>query len=272
MNRRGFTLLECAVSLAAGGVLLAALHALLVASDRARRLETGRLEARRAARGAAAVLRAELEATSAAAGDLLAVSDSTVAIRAMRGLGVVCEATASRLVVDSATYEAYRAPDPGRDLVRVFLEGDSTTAADDTWMVAGFGAVSGGICPSGRPGLGLTLNGASAAAIVVGAPLVVQETVEYRAYVDPSGLYWLGLRGRSGSSWATISPVAGPLRRSDGLRVLTLNAAGAPTTRLDSAARLVIDVRARSPHVVHVGRGAVVAPEDSLHLLVRLVR
>jgi hypothetical protein len=264
-------LLECAIALAAGGVLLAALHGLLVAVDRARRLEAERLDTRRAVRGAAAVLRAELAATSARSGDLLGLTDSTVAIRAARGLGVVCEATAGSLVVDSAEYDAYRAPDPSRDVVRVFLEGDTTTTADDAWTVAALTGVAAGRCPSGRAGVSLGVAGLGGA-VVPGAPLVVEETVEYRAYLDQSGLYWLGVRGRSGATWATVSPVAGPLRRGDGLILRALDATGAATTRLDSVATFDIALRARSPRLVHVGRGVLVAAQDSLRIAVGLVR
>ena len=66
-------------------------------------LKAASLAVRRNLRAGAAVLRTELSGISADSGDLIAVTDSSVALRAARGFGVVCAApSGSQVVLDDS--------------------------------------------------------------------------------------------------------------------------------------------------------------------------
>lgn len=263
------TLAECAVALAAGALVLAALHALLLLASRARTAEAARVEARASARAAAAVLRAELQSVSAAAGDLVALDDTALTIRALRSHGSTCAQPAGdRVTVRSSSWAALRAPDPARDVARIFLEGDPDDPSDDTWWVAGIRAVGTAACPDGAPGILLTLAQPAPAAIAVGAPVRVLETVEYRAYCVTTAECWLGTRTRSVTGWSTTSPIVGPLRPGAGLHVEAHAQTGAITAQPAAAALLVVAVRTRASQLAVRPGGARVPVDDSLWLAI----
>ncbi len=272
MNRRGVTLAECLVALVAGGIVLAALHALLLAASRARDREAAAREVRGALRTAAAILRADLQAGSASAGDLLAVDDSALTARVARGHGTVCaQGAPDRLALDAARGTWLRPPDPARDVARIFLDGDPDDATDDAWWVVALVAAGSGTCPDGTPAVLLTLALPSPLPVRPGAPVRLLETVEYRLYRDATGTWWLGTRTRSASGWSVTSPVAGPLRTADGLAVSALDASGGPTSVPTAAAMLVIALRSRSSRPVARPGGVRTPLEDSLGLTVAVV-
>lgn len=267
-GRRGVTLVECAIGMAAAGVVTAATGALLLAGMRLARGESAALASRRSLQAAAAVLRSELAALSAEAGDLVAVTESTLTLRARRGFGVVCAAPAGqRIVLDDALLSLVRAVDPARDSVRFLAEGDVLASSDDHWAAAGISAVGGGSCSSGASGTALTLSGAagSVAQTGEGAPVLLFEHVQYRRYRDGAGLLMLGVRSpAAGGGWTATSPIAGPLRGTGGLSFLPLDSAGNPAAAPGGTSLLLVTLRAEnSAELVAAGLAA-----DSLVLAV----
>jgi len=269
VNRRGTTLAEMVVALGAAAVILVALHALLLAATRARAREAATREARGTARAAAAILRAELQGTASAAGDLLAVLDTAVAVRAVRAQAPVCAQPApDRVALDEAHGSWLRSPDPARDAARILLDGDPDDAGDDAWWTAGIIGTGRGTCPDGSPAVTLDLARPLPGPAVAGAPVRVLETVEYRLYRDASGQWMLGTRTRSASGWAATSPLAGPLRPSSGLRVTARDAAGAVAATPGEAVTLELEVRSRSARLAPGAGGMRAGAEDSLSLVV----
>ncbi len=220
--RRGITLVECAVALAVSSIVLAAVWALLLAGWQTARAAAATTAVRQGVRAAATVLGEELRGVAAGAGDILAISDSAVALRASRGLGFLCAGpTGSAVVLGDSLLSTTRTVDPSRDSALVFREGDPMLSDDDRWLHAGISSTRGGACADGTNGTRLVLTGASGAELAgvsAGAPVRIFEILEYRRYVDASGLGWLGVRGTaSGGGWAATSPLAGPLRTRDGV-------------------------------------------------------
>jgi len=221
--RRGITLVECLASMVVSGVLTAAVYAVLLSGTRLARAESSALEVRRNLRAATQVLRAEFQSASAEAGDLLAMSDSALTLRAQRGFGIVCALpAASAIVLDDSLLSLLRAIDATKDQVLVFAAGDPRTSADDRWVVASVSWVASGVCAGGSRGTRLSLSGSSVAADLAdvgsGAPVRLYEILEYRRYRDAAGLWWLGVRGpAAGGGWSASSPIAGPLLPGTGL-------------------------------------------------------
>jgi len=239
------TLAECLIGVVVSSVLTAAISSLLLAGARLARTASAALAVQRSVRVAAQVLRAELHGLSAAAGDLLAISDSALALRAMRGTMFVCAAPANgAIVLDDSLSSLLRAPDPARDSVLLFAEGDPSLAADDRWVHAAVAAVRRGRCASGAAGTMLNLANptlaADLAAVTDGAPVRLFEVAEYRRYQDAAGDWWLGVRGPApGGGWAASSPIAGPLLPTGGLLFRFEDSTAAATT---SPARVVLVV------------------------------
>lgn len=221
-SSRGTTLIECAVALVISSIVLAAVWSLLLAGWRTSRSEAASVAVRQNVRAAAALLRAELLGVSASAGDLLAISDSAIAMRATRALGFVCAGiSGATIVLGDSLFSATRTVDPARDSALVFREGDPGASDDDRWLHAGISSTHGGHCSDGSSGTALSLSGVSSqdlAGVIAGAPVRTFEVLEYRRYADADKLGWLGVHGpSSGGGWAAVSPVAGPLRAKDGV-------------------------------------------------------
>jgi len=241
---RGATLVEALAALGIAALLLAATQRLIVLATRQDAELRRRLTARRAAVAVAAVLRAELELLDAAAGDLVAATESTVVLRAVRGAGYACGVRPGAIIVADSLWSPVRAADPARDSVLVWLEGDPPWTPAGGWVAAALSGVGGAACDDGSPGLRLDVAGAdprlgAAAAL---APVRTFEIVEYRAYPDAARTWWLGIRTRAGATWAATSPVAGPLAPR-GLTLRLLDAGGAAVVAPGSAVAVELEIR-----------------------------
>lgn len=243
---RGASLLELLLTLALGAVVLMAGARLLLTIRRFWSDEREALALRHAARTTVALLTAELRAVSPAAGDLLAVSDTAVTLRAQRGLYRVCAAPqqgSGELVVSRAG-PAPRAPVALQESVLVFQ-----TGSGDRWLHAVISGVGSAGCADTSPGWRLTLSPVRPAldSVTPGSPLRTFETLTYRLYSDGAGEWWLGVKAwqGGGSGWAPTSPIAGPLLPRYGLELAYLDAAGAPAASDTLVRQIRIGARVR---------------------------
>jgi hypothetical protein len=250
--RRGATLVEVLVAAVLAGVVVASLQAVLLGSQRFYRAQPQILDVQRNVRAVTQFLPAELRGLDAGDGDIVAMSDTAITIKAPRALGIVCgapEVAASRVTVGDGFLSGYRAIDPARDSVLLFRDGDTLEEADDRWLRARVAAVGASPCPDGSAGTRLALvvtdGAAELAGVAPGAPLRTFEVVRYRLYEDGSHTWWLGVQSYGGG-WSTTSPLAGPLRPRDGLRLAYLDAAGAETGLRTAVRQVLLTVRGRS--------------------------
>jgi prepilin-type N-terminal cleavage/methylation domain-containing protein len=247
-DRRGMTLAECLIALLVSLVLIAAIDATLVAGQRFSRASAATRGLRQNLRAAAAVLRAELASSSPAAGDLHAISDSAVTLRAVRLSGIACAIQpGGRIVLADSLLSQLRAADPTRDSARVFRAGNALTATDDRWIAGAVTHTGRGTCPGGGAATTITITGTASDLSGLGAPapVVIFETDEYRRYRDATGLWWLGVRGWSASGWAAMSPIAGPLATSSGLRFAWFDTTGTSTSVPASVSSADVQLRLR---------------------------
>jgi hypothetical protein len=259
-------------------VVTAAVCRILQGDQRFYRSQSEVLEVQQGLRAVAYVLSAELRGLDARDGDLIAMGRDSVTVRAMRTFAVACASPdpgAGSLVRSDALTFGYRESDPTRDRVLVFADGDPATPADDAWLDLGLVAVSGaGRCDDGSPGTSLRLSGpiSALARVTSGAPLRTYERETYRLYVDEEGLAWLGERHLASGVWTALSPVAGPLRRVDGLTLTYRDSAGAPAASPSAVVRVDIVVRGLSsgPIAVPGRRASGQRYQDSLAVTVAL--
>jgi prepilin-type N-terminal cleavage/methylation domain-containing protein len=261
--QRGFSLAELLVALVVASIVLASVCSALLGAQRFYRAQAQVLEVQQNVRVVAQVLSQEIRGLDAGDGDIVAMSDTAITLKAPRALGVTCAApdvARGVLVVRNSLTSGLRAVDPARDSVLVFRDGDPTIATDDRWLRSSLSATGPAACADGAAGSRLTLGGAVGGlsqldGVGAGSPIRAFEVVRYRLYDDGGGRWWLGTQSFTGGGWSVTSPIAGPLRPRDGVAFAYTDAAGEMVSS-PSAVRLVrVVVRGRSSAPIRsVGR------------------
>jgi prepilin-type N-terminal cleavage/methylation domain-containing protein len=253
-NRRGYTLIELLVALAAGGVVATAIARVLVHTQRVAQHLAQRMELNQTLRATLAILPMDLrglDASDPAGSDLIQLSDSALTYKATRGFYVTClPASGGTVSLDTAML-GLRPLDPEFDSL-VILSG-GLLPDRDRWVHLDLRSVSSGRnCPGGRPSLDVAVSPAvlNPDSMPRGSPIRSFEVTEVRRYVDGAGMTWVGARRYSKvTRWNAIQPVAGPLVPS-GLRFTYLARDGTPTGDPGRVTRIALMIAARSPVAV----------------------
>lgn len=258
----GFTLIEVVVAMSVTLLVSGAIYQLLVTTQRLTLAQSEHLMLQSSVRSAAMVVLNELRDLNTATGvgpernDILSGTPTLVRYRASQGFGVLCQpASATQIRLARSTFVGARDPQPGRDSVYVFLEGDGTRSDDDLWQAVGITGVSssGGCAGTVEPGITLTVpTTASIDGLAAGTPVRIGEIMELRLYQSESK-WWLGMR--SVTSGEVIQPLAGPLA-SDGLRLQYLDRNGRSTLDLSAVRSISIAVRGISAGVTRANDAA----------------
>lgn len=267
-RRAGFTLVELIVAITVAGLLVGVIYRVLQGSQRFYQAQSQILDVQQNIRAVAHILPLELRELDPGDGDVLAMSDTAITIKAMRGLAVTCTvpnvAAAQITVRNSMTY-GYRAMDAARDSVLVFRDGNPELASDDRWLRGPIAGTAAATCADGSAGTRLTLTGMvggtaqlgpsgapSDRGVPQGAPVRTFELVTYRLYDDGTGSWWLGMRTFSAGSWGATSPIAGPLSANDGLQLEYRDGNGAVTASRIAVAQIRLTVRGRSSAPINI--------------------
>ncbi len=276
MSRRGFTMIELLVALVLLGLVSAAIYRVLVNNQRLYMAQTQRIDLSSNIRAASTILPAEFREIDAFDGDILAMTATSIDVRAMRWLSFVCVPPAlnganagnqmiirGRQVGDPMFFGS-RFINESRDSLLIYLDGNQTTRLDDYYVPARIAATPGNQnCPAvgavpAQPGTRIVFDGNFlpgtnvAGAITTGAPVRGFERVRYLLYQPAGDTSWfLGYQplDPGGSS---PQPLVGPLL-TNGLTFQYFNAAGAVTAVRTQVARIDITVRARSAVAVRGG-------------------
>ena len=259
-NRRGFTLIEIMISLSIMLIVMGAVYRLMISTQRVSRGQAERVNLQSNVRIGSLVVLNDLRELNtvtgglAAQNDILAIGASEITYRGMRGVGFICQApTATGIRVSRGSFSGYRDPEPVRDSLFVFLDGDPDTDADDTWLRAAITAVSTAAACPGAIGAGITLSIPNTPALVgipSGTPIRLYEVMELKLH-EADGRSWLG--ARSVSAGEAIRPVLGPLTDGNGFLLSYADANGAVTANRTAIKSIRVTLRGISDATVNAG-------------------
>ena len=279
LTRSGFTLPELLVALILLGLVSAGALGVLRQTRDAYRAESQGIDVRQNLRIAAAFLPAELRELDAADGDLVAMTDTAITIRAARQLAVACRtpgssgpAGALSLTLRDTPFFGLRDFNPSSDSLWVYSEADADGSDGGDWMLGSIASLAPDSCPDGRPGRRVTTvlrpsvgQATPGRVIPSGAPVLGFETVTYRLYRSTEDRRWY-----VGMKTATdLQPLFGPVT-SDGLAFAYFDSSGAVTTEPSRVSLIEVRVRARTAQPIRRAGGRLEHGVDSLVTLVAL--
>lgn len=266
---RGLTLIELLVALVLFGIIMTGLYRTLVTNQRIYHAQTQRIDLQQNLRAAGTILPAELRELAATEGDIGAMGEDSIRLRAMRTLAFLCRTpplgpgltagpttAATILTVPTQPWYGLRNFDATRDSLLVYYEGDETTRSDDGWVLGRITGIASGSCavPDARSGRKLTVRLLFAAgqfnrpgAVPSGAPVRAFETLTYLRYRASDERHYIGQRSLGG-----LQPILGPVT-ANGFALRYYDAAGNPTTDRFEVGEIEVVVRGESAQPV---RGA----------------
>jgi prepilin-type N-terminal cleavage/methylation domain-containing protein len=269
-RRAGFTLVELIIAITISGLVMGSVYQILASNQRFYQVQNQILDVQQNIRAVAQILPGELRGLDPDGGDIIALSDTAITIKAMRGLSVLCatptaaDVTAKQITIRNSLTSGYRAMDATRDSVLIFREGNPQLSSDDRWIHAPIAASSSVNCADGSAGTRLTLTGMANGdslgvkssvgdqGVLSGAPLRTFEVVNYRLYDDGTGAWWLGMRTYASGAWSATSPIAGPLQANNGLAFEYRDANQNLTATTTAVRQIRITVRGRSAQPIAI--------------------
>lgn len=302
--RPGFTLAELLVVMVLLGIIGGAIVSFLVRQQRFYNGVQSIIDTRRQIRQAAAMLPADLRGISSVGGDIYAMTDSSIDIRATTGTSVVCvtnttskllylvPATLAKGVVMTSVYTTLAA----NDSIFVYDDGANTAVnTDDAWQRYGVSAVAivpttncptstGLVQAADQAGTNqmykLTLPVTQSATIRAGSIVRFFKKAHYSLYHAADGNWYMGYYdcklGRA-TSCNAIQAIAGPLNayaasgtNTSGLQFTYYDSLGAVTTVPANVARISVVARGRASNLVSLTGVGYTAFGDSVRFEVGL--
>ena len=261
LNRKGFTLVELMMALLLFSKAATAIVETFSLHQRTVGAQAERIALQQNLRAGLAVLPAELRALNAAEGDIVKMSATSITIRALRQLAVLCQVPV--LGGASVTLTVRQTPfygtqfDHTRDGIYVFYDGDESLRSDDAWVSGRLTSapVNTAKCSDGKPAYSFTTSlslGALPAVtgrIQSGAPVWGYRQTTYGVFQQEDGRWYVGMKDSS----AALTPVVGPLVGSNGLRFTYYDANGLVTADSSRVARIGVAILSQTATPVRQG-------------------
>lgn len=270
LTRRGFTLVELLIALVILGIVSAALYRVLVNNQRVYQAQTQHIDLQQNIRAAVTILPADLREIDASDSDIVAMSATSITIRGMRYLGILCSPPALgagtagiQMTLRESPFWGVRGINTATDSLFIYYEGNGSSRKDDDWALAAPTLVAHNFpCPDSKPGISVTVNFRNlgtgpgqlvdtAGAIPNGAPVRGFETVTYQLYNPRDTTWFIGMK--SGNN--NIQPLIGPVL-SNGLTFAYYDSTGAVTAVRTRVARIDFTVRGKTAQPIRTAAGA----------------
>jgi prepilin-type N-terminal cleavage/methylation domain-containing protein len=263
-SRRGFTLVELLVAVVIAGIVLVGVMGVLFSNQRVFTQNREQVLAQQTVRAGIEVVAAELREVSPALGDILALSQTSVQVRALRGAGIICS-----IVGRSPLVMAVRnlgRPFAVSDPVTFFVANQDDEVDADYWATGTVSAAAtGAACPAGQAAQSLTVGSLAPAvaadSVMVGGMMRAFEPFTYGSVAFGGETYLGRIDGA-----ANTTPLVGPVDASGGIRFVYRDVDGNATTT--PAAVRTIELTLRSSSSAQRDTGGFIA--DSLTTLIHL--
>ena len=286
LTRRGFTLVELLVALVLLSIVSAGIYRVLVNNQRIYQAQTQRIDMQQNIRAATTILPAELRELDAADGDLIAMTPTSITLRAPRQLGIICGApvigppvggvAAVTMLIRTPAYGT-RDFNVASDQLLVYYEGDQSRISDDGWVRGPIAQDLGNTTCAGdnRPArrlVGSLIFGVNQFAVTGmipnGAPVRGFEVVTYSLYQAADGRWYLGYQGSQPGE--SQQPLIGPLRDANGVRFDYFTTAGGVAAAPAQVAQVRITLWAQTAQTVQQQSGPRAYVTDSIVTTVSL--
>lgn len=279
LTHRGFTLVELLVSLVMLSIVTMGIYKVLVSNDRVYSAQTQRMELSQNIRAAATILPADFRTLDATDGDVQAMSATSISIRAIRQLAIICDTPALGGLLNGLAFKIRQQPFYGprmfnaaTDSLLIYYEGDNGTRFDDDWRPARLISYANTNCSDGKAGYTLVVNTTLAAGqgnikgnFSYGSPVLGFENVTYRLYKPAGDTSWyIGYQNASGTQ-----PLIGPVL-SNGFSLAYYDSTGAVTANPNLVSIIGVTVRARTSIPVRDAGQSLRVPVDSFVMKVAL--
>ncbi|MEJ2542039.1 MAG: prepilin-type N-terminal cleavage/methylation domain-containing protein [Gemmatimonadota bacterium] len=250
-DRRGFTLVELMMVALLGSVVVMAAYNVLITNQQTYRVQNSKAQAQQSTRAAMDVLFNELREVSSAGGDIVDFGDDFLEVKAMRTVGLVCEADMSLFGVNPILRVRKVLNDfEAGDSVVIFADNDEYRTSDDTWIKGLVTSIDTTAVCTDLDGVDyeaarMAFTGQTATfladSVRVGAPIRSYVLYEY-GLMSFDGQEYLG-RSEDGGDWV---PLVGPLSGAGGqpgLGFEYFDAAGNTATTVGDIERVAVTLR-----------------------------
>jgi prepilin-type N-terminal cleavage/methylation domain-containing protein len=279
LTRKGFTLVEVLVAMVLLAVVSTAIYKVLINNDRVYTAQMQRMDLAQNIRAAATILPADFRTLDATDSDITAMSATSISMRAIRQLAVICDTPALGGLLLGVTMHVRQAPlygprmfNAATDSLLIYYEGDNGTRMDDGWTPAKLVSWDKSKCLDGTPGYIFVINARLQAGqinlkgnISYGSPVLGFESVTYSLYQPAGDTSWyIGYQTASGTQ-----PLIGPVL-SNGLSFAYYDSTNTVTTNPTKVAIIEVRVRARTVQQVRDANSMLRVPVDSVVMKVSL--
>ena len=305
-RRAGLTLIELMISLVLLGLMGSLIIGFLLKQER---FYTGANEivlTRTQVRQAAVMMPSDLRSIRPGAGDIYAMSDTSIEFRSTFGSSFVCVSTRASSLINvppvtlakGSALTVWSVQPTIGDSLMLYVDSTSTSAKDDSSSlhkitatgIAFSNASPGCTSASGmmkstdvsasNPSYTFTLSPTQSATVSAGASVRFFKKVHYSLYNAPDGYWYLGYYDcRTGRTPVcnSIQPLAGPLRpyvsghpELAGLRFTYYDTTGAVTASRAAVSRISILLQGEGTKTIQLAGGSPQTFRDSLRVEVGL--
>jgi hypothetical protein len=300
------TLLELLISLVLVGLMGGLIVGFLLKQERFYAGANEIVQTRTQVRQASVMMPSDLRAISPAAGDIYAMTDTSIEFRSTFGSSYICSSdrTNSRIAIPPVTLASnsqltsWTQSPVGNDSLALYVDSTSTSSKDDTWSLHRITAgqlvttdASPGCLSSTKmmkttdvsstnPSYAFTISPTQSATVSAGAAVRFFKKVHYSLYKAADNNWYLGYydcRTSRTPVCNTIQPIAGPLRpyvvgqaAQSGLQMTYYDTTGAVTTNRLAVSRISILLQGEGTKTIQLAGGSPVTFRDSLRIEVGL--
>ena len=304
--RRGLTLIELMISIVLLGLMGSLIVGFLLKQGRFYSGANEILLTRTQVRQASVMMPNDLRAISAPAGDIYAMTDTSIEFRSTFGTSFICrnDRTTSQIPVPpvnlgkGSALTVWTQTPANNDSLALYVDSTNASSSDDSWSyhrittttIAMSNATPGCTSASGlikttdvtttNPSYSFTLSPQQSATVSAGAAVRFFKKVHYSLYQASDNNWYLGYYDCRTSRTPVcnpIQPIAGPLKpyvsgqpQLAGLRFTYYDTTGAVTTNRLTVSRISVLLQGQGTKSIQLAAGSPQTFSDSLRIEVAL--